>query len=540
MDKIYTMCKYTPNELLAGFGMEAVRLDPVPQNFDCADTCLHPNLCGYGKAVMEAIEAEQIRCLILVDCCDVCRRLFDVLSERGNMDFLFLLGLPHKNGPAEIHLFEGELNRLIHAIENLTGHSMDEEAVLQAWDHADASKNIGKHITVRGAHGGRALMEMIRERYTLPVQDETCTGNRRLEKGGKPFSMARYASALLEQDSACMRMQFKRKRLQENCEGIIFHTVKFCDYYGFEYRYLKEENMPILKIETDCTAGSSGQMKTRLDAFAETAGGGLRHINSGGGHGYVAGVDSGSASTDAVILNKNAEIVGSAVLPTGAGAAAGAGRALQMALQDAGLTRGQLDAVVTTGYGRETIGLGDSSITEITCHAHGAHFLFPEARTVIDIGGQDSKVIRLDADGHVENFVMNDKCAAGTGRFLDLMAKTLEISLDEMSEMGLKWQKEVVISSMCTVFAESEVVSLIANNTAPADIIHGLNLSVASKTASLVKRAGGEPAFVMTGGVAKNKGVVHALEEKLDTHIQISEYAQLCGALGAALFALGK
>jgi predicted CoA-substrate-specific enzyme activase len=194
--------------------------------------------------------------------------------------------------------------------------------------------------------------------------------------------------------------------------------------------------------------------------------------------------------------------------------------------------------VVATGYGRDHIAGGNASVTEITCHARGAHHLLPEARTIIDIGGQDSKVIRLDENGRVVNFVMNDKCAAGTGRFLELMARTLEMTLPEMSEKGRRWNKTVTISSMCTVFAESEVVSLIAGNTDPADIIHGLNMAVANKTAALVMRLGGQPAYVMTGGVAMNRGVVEALEDKLKAEIIVPREAQLCGALGAALFAL--
>ena len=199
-----------------------------------------------------------------------------------------------------------------------------------------------------------------------------------------------------------------------------------------------------------------------------------------------------------------------------------------------------IDAVITTGYGRETIGASDASVTEITCHARGAHFLCPNARTVIDIGGQDSKVIRIDENGAVVNFVMNDKCAAGTGRFLEMMARTLELSMSEMSELGLRWKKDVTISSMCTVFAESEVVSLIAENTPPEDIIHGLNMAVAGKTVSLAKRLGGVPDYVMTGGVAQNRGVVKALEEKLGAPIAVPKEAQLCGALGAALIALDR
>ena len=224
-------------------------------------------------------------------------------------------------------------------------------------------------------------------------------------------------------------------------------------------------------------------------------------------------------------------------MPTGAGAANGAERALEEALEQADIAREDLDAVVTTGYGRTAISDGDKSITEITCHARGAHFLDPKVRTVVDIGGQDSKVIRLNEDGSVKNFVMNDKCAAGTGRFLEMMAKTMEMSLDELSRVGLSYQEDITISSMCTVFAESEVVSLIAQNKNTDDIVHGLNKAVAAKTAALAKRVKGEEAYMMTGGVSKNQGLVKTLEEKLGTKLIISEKAQLCGALGAALFA---
>lgn len=192
---------------------------------------------------------------------------------------------------------------------------------------------------------------------------------------------------------------------------------------------------------------------------------------------------------------------------------------------------------MTTGYGRTAIESGDKSITEITCHARGAHYLNPDVRTVIDIGGQDSKVIRLDETGAVVNFVMNDKCAAGTGRFLEMMARTMEMDLDQMSVTGLDYQEDITISSMCTVFAESEVVSLIAQNKAPDDIVHGLNKAVAAKTAALVQRVGGEEKYMMTGGVSKNQGLVQTLEEKLSAKLVISENAQLCGALGAALYA---
>ena len=161
-------------------------------------------------------------------------------------------------------------------------------------------------------------------------------------------------------------------------------------------------------------------------------------------------------------------------------------------------------------------------------------------RTIIDIGGQDNKAIALDEQGRVKTFAMNDKCAAGTGRFLENMAKVLEIDLDQMSTVGLNWQEDLTISSMCTVFAESEVVSLIADNKSVPDIVHGLNKSVASKTMALVKRVGGTGRFMMTGGGAKNKGVVRCIEELLGEEVFVADTPDLCGAIGAALFALDR
>lgn len=257
-------------------------------------------------------------------------------------------------------------------------------------------------------------------------------------------------------------------------------------------------------------------------------------------HGYFAGIDSGSATTDVVILDQDKNIVAKVILPTGAGASNGAQRALEQALQQAGLTEKDLTATVTTGYGRGVIQTGDKSVTEITCHAKGAHFLNPAIRSVIDIGGQDSKAIRLNENGEVVDFVMNDKCAAGTGRFLEMMARTLEMDISEMGPESLKWKEDIDISSMCSVFAESEVISLIALNKEKADIAHGLHKAIANKSYSLLKRVGLNETFMMTGGVAKNPGVVKAVEEKLGSKLFICKEPEIVGALGAALFGLDK
>ncbi len=606
MEKTYYVCKYTPLELLAAFGGECENLNTMPEGFDYADEIAHPNICGFGKSVLEAVLAGQVKELVLVNCCDTIRSVYDLLEDSGQLDFLYMLDMLHTMSPVSAdtgdaanvpihavnreryraHRPEGDLHgtgnpkgaaradticsreRVAAQLKDLAqkygeykGREFDYEAFCKAFQPKERTQE--PHLAVLGARMGDELFEMTEKSMPLPVVNETCVNNRSVawtfaepqELGAGSGEAACcadfdalmdwYAGELLGQ-LPCMRMldTAGRKQLYQDpsLKGIIYHTVKFCDFYSFEYADIKSyTDVPILKIESDYTVQSSGQLLTRLEAFAESlalnpkimknisrpdlsAGkgdgtgldGNMAGTDDGSnfapgqhekgahmGKGYFAGIDSGSTSTDVVILNKEKEIVAGIILPTGAGAAIGAERALEQALEQAHLKREDIDAVVTTGYGRTAIQVGDKSITEITCHARGAHFLNPSVRTVVDIGGQDSKVIRLDADGSVKNFVMNDKCAAGTGRFLEMMARTMEMTLDEIGKAGLSYDEDITISSMCTVFAESEVVSLIAQNKKPDDIVHGLNKAVAAKTAALVKRVGGEEAYMMTGGVAQ-------------------------------------
>ena len=386
-------------------------------------------------------------------------------------------------------------------------------------------------MTLLGAHGGSVLYGTVQKAFALPVVDATCTGNRELADvapAALEDFLPGYAAALLGQ-IPCMRMDApvsERAALVDGqTVGIVYHTVQFCDYYAPGLTAPEQFHLPVLKIETDCSrqtfTSGGGQLSTRLGAFAESLNAvpdtenkeapAMNTIAQ-----YAAGIDSGSASTDAVILDRSGKICGWAIVPTGAGAATGARQALEQALTMAGIAESDLGSKVYTGYGREFLGDDGAAVTEITCHA------------------------RLSESGAVETFAMNDKCAAGTGRFLEMMARTLQMKLPEMSELGLDWHNDVTISSMCTVFAESEVVSLIARSTAPADIIHGLNKSVAGKTAALARRTGGVAPFMMTGGVARNRGVVKELETALKAPVEVSEYSQLCGSLGAALFALEK
>ncbi len=549
MNTTYYICKYTPVELLEAFGGECAILNHMPDNFDLSDQVAHPNICGFGKSLLEACMEGKVKELVLVNCCDTIRSAYDVLLEYGKLDFLFLLDIMHSGGTCSREHAQHELRRLAEAYGAYKGTSFDAACFREAF--RTRKRPSAPYISVLGARVGDELFQLMENTMPLPVRNDTCVNNRAValpEELDADFDtlMADYARTLLGQ-IPCMRMidTTGRKVLYNDphLRGVIYHTVKFCDYYGFEYSELKGRlDVPLLKLESDYTIQSSGQLLTRLEAFAESIAPErtLRketHTNMNG-KGLYAGIDSGSTSTDVVIIDRDKNIIAQSILPTGAGAAAGADRALDEALAQAGLSRSDINATVTTGYGRTAVGLGDQSITEITCHAKGAYFLDPSVRTIIDIGGQDSKVIRLDENGNVTNFVMNDKCAAGTGRFLELMARTLELSLDDMSRLGLEWKEDVTISSMCTVFAESEVVSLIAENRTPADIIHGLNRSVATKTCALCRRVGGEESYMMTGGVSKNRGVVTEIEKILGVKLHISDKAQLNGALGAALFAL--
>ncbi len=255
---------------------------------------------------------------------------------------------------------------------------------------------------------------------------------------------------------------------------------------------------------------------------------------------WLAGVDVGSISTEAVVIDGSGELKGLSIEATGADTSAAAERALHEALSEAGINREDLAGVISTGYGRERVAFATARVTEISCHGRGASSLVPEARTVVDIGGQDSKVIRIDGSGKVQGFQMNDKCAAGTGRFLEVMARALEVDLVEMGPLSLQSKEDVSVSSVCTVFAESEVVGLIHQGHDRKDIIGAIHRSVADRTRALVGRVGIQPRIILTGGVAKNLGVVKALQERLGHEVIVPEEPQIVGALGAALIARDK
>lgn len=251
---------------------------------------------------------------------------------------------------------------------------------------------------------------------------------------------------------------------------------------------------------------------------------------------YTMGFDIGSASSKIVILKNGEELVTRQVVPLGTGTS-GPDKVLSLALAAAGLGLADLAFTVATGYGRNHCAAADKCVSEISCHAKGVYTRVPGVRTIIDIGGQDGKAIFLGPKGRVEQFFMNDKCAAGTGRFLEVMARVLETTVQDLADWDKRAVREAPVSSTCTVFAESEVISLLSNGTSKADIIAGVHHSVAVKAASLAQRGPCLDDVVLSGGVARNAGVVRALSQVIGKKIIVAPDAQTMGAYGAAMYA---
>lgn len=255
---------------------------------------------------------------------------------------------------------------------------------------------------------------------------------------------------------------------------------------------------------------------------------------------YAAGIDIGSTQTKAVLMDAARAIVARTVIPTGAHVVRAGRRALEAIVAEASIQAEDVRCVIGTGYGRYKVEAGDAQVTEISCHARGAQFIFPGTRTVIDMGGQDTKAIRTGPEGNVVDFCMNDKCAAGTGRFLAAAADVVGLSLEEIGEVSLRGTKPIRLTSVCTVFVESDIMNYLAQRKAVEDILAGVHQAIASRTIGLVRRVGVEEEVTFTGGVARNIGMVRALEDKLGTKLNVGPESHFMGALGAALFAVDR
>jgi len=251
----------------------------------------------------------------------------------------------------------------------------------------------------------------------------------------------------------------------------------------------------------------------------------------------VGGVDVGSTQTKAVILDDERNIRGRSLIDTGANVTKAAENAFAAATADAGVPADAVAYVIGTGYGRYKVTFGHAQVTEISCHARGAQYMFPGTHTVLDIGGQDTKAIRVGENGQVMDFCMNDKCAAGTGRFLGAGAFALDIPLGELGPLALGARNPVKITTTCTVFAESEIISWLARGKKAEDVLMGVHQAIAARSLSLMRRVGVEEEVTFTGGVTRNVAMVQILEELLGTKLNVSPDAHYMGAVGAALFA---
>ena len=562
------ICKYAPVELFESMGVQMERIEPDVTNFNQAEIRMHPNICSFAKGVLEEVMSGKYEGVILTTCCDSIRRLYDILKEEFPDKFIYMLDTPRITKDAGITLYEQRIRAMIREYEEFSGETFDEEEFCgylkgKEEEQQYAVKNGSVNIGIIGARANESIKKILAENGANVAFDLTCTGLGRKVLVEEDDVMSGYARGLLSQ-FPCMRMEQASnrdeliRRSAGSVDGIIYHTVQFCDNYAYEYAWLKEWiDRPLLLLETDYTRQSGGQVRTRIEAFLESLSSGrdgvqnrtgragkmrdyIERWKKGDGPMYVMGIDSGSTSTNAVIMDQDRKIKAFSVVRTGAKSGVSAERALNDVLEKAGLTREDISWIVSTGYGRVSISFADENVTEISCHGKGAHYFNPKIRTILDIGGQDSKAIRLNENGEVKDFVMNDKCAAGTGRFLEMIARTLEVSLDELGAIALTSQEKIEITSMCSVFAESEVISLIANNKEKADIADGVCHAIANKASGLLRRVGMEPEFMMTGGVAKNPGVVRAVEEKIGSKLYICEEPEIVGAAGAAVYALEK
>jgi predicted CoA-substrate-specific enzyme activase len=250
-----------------------------------------------------------------------------------------------------------------------------------------------------------------------------------------------------------------------------------------------------------------------------------------------AGIDAGSRAIKAVLFDtRRSQVLSSGLADQGVEQERLASELFERLLRDVGLQRSQIAGIVATGYGRNAIRFADTTVTEITCHARGVHQLAPDARTVIEIGGQDSKVIALEDGGRVRDFAMNDRCAAGTGRFLEMIASRLDLDWEKLAELGCQSQKPALISSTCVVFAETEIIGLLAEGKPLPDVVAGVQKAIATRVSALANRLIAPPVY-FTGGVALQPGMARALEDVLSCPVRVAPQPQFTGALGAALLA---
>lgn len=552
-------CPLVPFEFFHALKIPFRRIEPGSGEFQY----LHPNVCAFCRSAVCSVKPDEV--LVWTDSCDSMRRSYDFLKKNRS----FYLHVPVKSDEISVRFFARELQRLWEFLKTTFKReaSLDQLEKTRQW-FVDRSIEL-ERATVEDPYRAKAIFEELsnqewigslekRDKLVLLLgswaSDEvvkiveeagdfalnaTCSGPYAIisdvQTGLDVFECI--ARRILNKRLPCGR--FARERDLQSLIGrfrpdaIVLHTAKFCDFYHFDEGMLRKLRVPFVTIENDFT-NALEQSRTRIEALLERVKerGGRKDLRSS----YFVGIDSGSTSTKIVVLNERGEILFEQISRTGADPRESAKRLMVHAMKTLKFDEENC-FVVATGYGRGAIDFAHERMTELTCHAVGVSHLYPDVKTIIDVGGQDSKVMRVER-GKIVDFVMNDKCAAGTGRFLEIVSSILEVPLEKIGKESLKAKQQLNISSVCAVFAESEIISLRSKGYSRQDILFAAHNAIARRLATMYERVKGVPPVVFTGGVALNEGLKDALERLLGVELIVPKNPLTTGALGAALMGL--
>lgn len=553
-------CPLVPFEFFHALKVPFRRIKPDSAEFQK----LHPNVCSFCRNAVCSIGPNDV--LVWIDSCDSMRRAYDFLKETNRS---FYLHVPVKNDETATHSLAEELRKLWEDLKKAFNVevSVDELEKTHSWflqalgdlerslsedllrakelyeklsnqEWVGSTKRDAPKVLLLGSWVSEGLAEII-ESSGISLMNATCSGPYALLSNAqmKNDVFESIASRILNKKLSCGRFTSDRK-LKELVEhfrpaAVILHTAKFCDFYHFDEQILRQMKVPFVSIEENFSSGDTEQTRTRIEALSESL---KRFSKPVTDFHYFIGVDSGSTSTKLVVIDRLGNVLLQEISKTGADPKESAKKLLMQAVQNLKIPI-EKTFIVATGYGRDAIDFAHERVTEITCHAVGVSHLYNDVETVIDIGGQDSKVIRLE-EGKVVDFVMNDKCAAGTGRFLEIVASILETPMETLGEESLKASQVLTISSVCAVFAESEIISLRSKGYRKQDIIHAAHEAIARRIYAMYQRVKGRPPIVLTGGVALNRGLKWALEKLIGTELIVPKNPVTTGALGAALIGL--
>ncbi len=569
--KIPFFCSYIPVELLTALGHEVVDISLFEnEKYSLEYSCsLHDNICSYAKYLFsKIIDGEnKFDFVIVPKVCDAMKHLHSSLCFSGKIES-FLLDVPGRKGEQSAKYLATQYRTMLTQIApDLDG--VNKKIYLPVGENTptvsarllncpEADKCSVK-IGVAGSSYRPALFRDILKKYDAGSIFLRHCGHGVVRSGAEQFLQAASAEEELLalarnslQNTICPRSdeggmtnyiiaEIEKQRLS----GLIVTTLKFCDFYAFELEKLNNKlpaEFPCLYLENDLSVNSDEQNITRIEAFMEKIMSGkpttkkLTKQAAATTDIYSVGLDIGSTTTKGILLKNGRDILASIIIPTSINMKDSADAALAKLLAQSAIPEAHIFRTIYTGYGR-TAFPDREQITEITCHAVGVNFLQPQDGTIIDIGGQDSKAIRVDEQGNVLRFAMNDKCAAGTGRFLEAMVQRMNVTFPQFSALSLAADHPTPISSMCSVFAESEVVSLMTKGIPVGSIARGLNFAIAERVCSLVRKIQGEAPFILTGGLSLNTGFAGELENSLACRVTIFAQAQLAGAIGAAVIA---